>query len=50
MLIRQVIELLQTDDWYNVSKEVDIAKGKNQLITKPSELIKQAKRIIKAKY
>ena len=50
MLIRQVIELLQSDDWYNVSKEVEIAKGKYQKVKRLKEFKRQSKRLIMSKY
>lgn len=30
-MIKNIIDLLQTSDFYNVSKDVDIAKGKYQI-------------------
>lgn len=30
-MIKSVIELLQHDEFYNISKEIDIAKGKYQI-------------------
>ena len=32
-MIPKIIELLQLNDFYGVSKNVDIAKGKNEYIT-----------------
>jgi hypothetical protein len=29
--MKSIIDLLKTEDFYNVSKEVDIAKGKYQI-------------------
>jgi len=48
-MITQVIKLLQTDDWYNVSNEVEIAKGRYQRITKFRHFKTQVKRMIKSK-
>lgn len=42
-MIRQVIELLKTDNFYNVSEEVDIAKGKY----KAPETFKEGIRMVK---
>ena len=50
MLIRQVIELLQTDKFYNVSENVEIAKGKYAYMTNTKKALEQVKRIVKAKY
>ena len=30
-MIKTILELLAMDDWYGVSEEVDIAKGKYQI-------------------
>jgi len=30
-MIKHIIDLLQIHDYYNVSKEVDVAKGKYQI-------------------
>lgn len=30
-MIKHIIDLLQIEDYYNVSQEVDIAKGKYQI-------------------
>ena len=32
-MIKEIIDLLNSDDFYNVSDTVEIAKGKNQLVT-----------------
>jgi hypothetical protein len=50
MFLRQVIELLQTDKFYNVSESVEIAKGKYQYTTSMKKALKQGKRILKAKF
>lgn len=46
-MINSVIKLLQLDNFYNVSKEVEIAKGKYKRITKFRDFRKQFKRIMK---
>jgi hypothetical protein len=43
-MIKQIIELLNIDDWYGISEEVDIAKGKYKAIGKVSDMKKQLKR------
>lgn len=43
-MISQVIELLQSENWYGVSETVEIAKGKNQFMFKFSRLFKQIRR------
>ena len=32
-MIPKIIELLQSSDFYNVSKTVEIAKGKHEMVT-----------------
>lgn len=43
-MIKQILILLNVDDWYGVSKEVDIAKGKYRAVRNWSEAKKQIKR------
>lgn len=43
-MIKQIIELLNIDDWYGISEEVDIAKGKYKAIGTMIEMKKKAKR------
>jgi hypothetical protein len=43
-MIAQVLELLKTDDFFNVSEIVDIAKGKHEYTTNLKKIYKQAKR------
>lgn len=43
-MIKQIIELLKTDDFYGVSEEVDIAKGKYKVPQTVKEGIKKVKR------
>ncbi|UII80005.1 hypothetical protein [Flagellimonas sp. CMM7] len=47
-MIDIILDLLAMDDWYNVSSEIEIAKGKNKLPTSIKEGVQQAKR--KAKW
>lgn len=42
-MIPKIIELLQANDFYNVSKTVEIAKGENEIVT----TIKGAKQKLK---
>lgn len=48
-MIGQIIKLAQSDDFYNVSETVEVAKGKYKLISTFKELKKQAKRTWQAK-
>ena len=43
-MLEQIIELLNADDWYGVSEEVDIAKGKYKGVKDMKELKKTLKR------
>jgi len=43
-MVKQIIELLNIDDWYGVSEEVDIAKGKYKAIGTVEDMKKQLKR------
>lgn len=44
-MVKELIDLLMLDDYYGVSNNVDIAKGKNQKPTTWKELWKYIKRI-----
>jgi len=44
-MIKQIIELLNASDWYGVSENIDIAKGKYKAVSNWSEAKKQIKRI-----
>ncbi len=46
-MITQVIKQLQSDDWYNISEEVEIAKGRYKITTRFKTLRKRIKRILK---
>jgi len=43
-MIKQILELLNIDDWYGVSEDIDIAKGKYKGIGSIEEMKKQIKR------
>lgn len=43
-MITNVIQLLQSDDWYGVSESVDIAKGKHEYTSDLKKIRKQIKR------
>ena len=45
-MIPKIIELLQANDFYNVSETVEIAKGKNEIVT----TIKDAKQKFKRQW
>lgn len=46
-MIQQIIAMLQLDDFYNESENIDIAKGKYKYNTSIKKMLKQAKREIK---
>jgi hypothetical protein len=39
-----ILDILAMDDFYGISEEIEIAKGKNKLCTKWGEAWKQSKR------
>ena len=43
-MIKQIIELLNSNDWYGVSENIDIAKGKYKAVKDLAELKKTLKR------
>lgn len=45
-MINLIIKLVQSNEWYGISKEVEIAKGKDQYV----HTFKQLKRTLKRKY
>lgn len=47
-MIRQLIELLAADDWYGVSENIDIAKGKYKVPLTFKEAFNNKKRWQKA--
>ena len=46
-MINNICKLLQTDKWYNVSHEVEIAKGKYEYVSTWRTFVQQAKRMLK---
>ena len=46
-MIQQIIAMLQIDNFYNESENIDIAKGINKRNTSIKKALKQAKREIK---
>ena len=44
-----ILNLLKQDDFFNISEEIEIAKGKNKLPTSFKGVFKQAKRASKFK-
>jgi hypothetical protein len=47
-MITQIIQLLQSQEWYGVSERVEIAKGKNQYNQTLTQVAKQYKRAYKS--
>jgi len=43
-MISTIINILRQEDYYNVSENVDIAKGKYKIVTSIKEGLKQRKR------
>lgn len=43
-MINLIKKILSTSDFYGISEEIDIAKGKNKIPKKMSEGLKQIKR------
>ncbi len=48
-MIKDILQLLTMDDYYRVSEQVDIAKGKYELVDTIKEGYKQGKRIAHGK-
>jgi len=46
-MISQIIKQLQSDNWYNVSKEVEIAKGRYKLEERFRPILRQLIRAFK---
>ena len=44
-MIAKIIDLLHSNDFYNVSENVEIAKGKHELVTNFSDAKEKIKRI-----
>jgi hypothetical protein len=47
-MISLIIKLAQSQEWYGVSQNVEIAKGKNQYAQSFSQVFKQYKRTLKS--
>lgn len=47
--MKEIFEMLKLDPFYNVSKEIEIAKGRNEIPTTIKGALKQAKRVIRWK-
>jgi hypothetical protein len=47
-MIAEIIQLLKTDEFFGVSNEVEIAKGKRQLMTSFKQLKYQIRRWLKS--
>ena len=43
-MIKQIIDLLNTHEWYGVSENIDIAKGKYKAVKDMTELKQSLKR------
>lgn len=48
-MIKNVIDLLNVSDWYGISENVDIAKGKYKAVGNMKEIKQQLKRIYNGK-
>lgn len=46
-MLKNIIQLLQLDEHYGVSENIEIAKGKNQLLTTFKQGYRQLKRDLK---
>lgn len=44
-MIKQILDMLNADDWYGVSENIDIAKGKYKGVKNVKETKNQVKRI-----
>jgi hypothetical protein len=47
-MIKQIISMLQLDNFYGESELIDIAKGKHELTISPKKIWRQTKRDLKA--
>jgi len=47
--MKEIFEMLKLDPFYNVSEEIEIAKGRNEIQTTIKGALKQAKRVIRWK-
>ena len=48
-MINQILELLNTEDFYGVSEVIDVAKGRNEYTTNIKKMYKQKVRAKKSK-
>ena len=48
-MVKHIIDILKLDDFYGISKNIDIAKGKHKLPESVREMYKQHKRELKSK-
>ena len=46
-MIGTILKILKQDDFYGISEEIEIAKGKNKIPKSYPEIINQAKRKLK---
>tara|TARA_R100001463_G_scaffold84362_2_gene139021 strand:+ start:1543 stop:1692 length:150 start_codon:yes stop_codon:yes gene_type:complete len=44
-MIKQILELLNSSEWYGVSENIDIAKGKYKACSDMEDVKKQLKRV-----
>lgn len=44
-MIKQILELLAMDNWYGVSENIDIAKGKYKACSNMTDVKEQLKRV-----
>ena len=44
-MIKQILELLSTRDWYGISENIDIAKGKYKACSNMKDVKEQLKRV-----
>ena len=42
--MKELLDLLHSAEWYGVSETIDIAKGKNEMVTNWRDAIKKIKR------
>ena len=47
--MKEIFDMLKLDSFYNLSKEIEIAKGRNAIPKTIKDALKQAKRVIKWK-
>ena len=49
-MISSIIKMVQSDNWYNLSPAVEIAKGKYELVDGWKKFTRRAKRLRKSKF